>query len=133
VSNYNGIHHAGVLCQDISKSIAFYRDVLGMVENDDRPDSLPYKGAWMWVGWEMIHLMELPNPDPSEGRPEHGGRDRHLCVSVEHIAPIEKALKKHGVEYTKSKSGRAAIFFRDPDDNVLEMAEMGTPHKRREW
>jgi len=53
--------------------------------------------------------------------------------SVEHIAPIEKALKKHGVEYTKSKSGRAAIFFRDPDDNVLEMAEMGTPHKRREW
>lgn len=51
-----------------------------MVENEDRPASLPYKGAWLWVGKEMIHLMELPNPDPADGRPEHGGRDRHLCL-----------------------------------------------------
>ena len=27
-------------------------------------DKLPYRGAWLWVGSEMIHLMELPNPDP---------------------------------------------------------------------
>jgi hypothetical protein len=48
--------------------------------NKERPnDKLPYKGAWLWVGAEMIHLMELPNPDPVEGRPEHGGRDR--CTS----------------------------------------------------
>lgn len=49
--------------------------------NEARPDEkLPYKGAWLWVGSEMIHLMELPNPDPFEGRPEHGGRDRHVCL-----------------------------------------------------
>ena len=49
--------------------------------NDARPDDkLPYKGAWLWVGEEMIHLMELPNPDPEQGRPEHGGRDRHVCL-----------------------------------------------------
>lgn len=30
----------------------------------------------------MIHLMELPNPDPLEGRPQHGGRDRHFCVGA---------------------------------------------------
>jgi len=29
---------------------------------------------WFWLGNEMIHLMVLPNPDPMEGRPEHGGR-----------------------------------------------------------
>jgi len=52
---------------------------------------------------------------------------------VEHIEPIEKALQKHGIEYTRSKSGRAAIFFRDPDQNVLEMAEMGSVHERRQW
>ncbi len=28
--------------------------------------------------------------------------------------------------FTKSMSGRPAIFFRDPDANVLEVAEMGT-------
>lgn len=49
--------------------------------NEARPDDkLPYKGAWLWVGDEMIHLMELPNPDPADGRPEHGGRDRHVCL-----------------------------------------------------
>ncbi len=32
----------------------------------------------------QIHLMELPNPDPTELdlRPEHGGRDRHVCVGA---------------------------------------------------
>jgi hypothetical protein len=53
--------------------------------------------------------------------------------SVENIEPIEKALQKHGIAYTRSKSGRAAIFFRDPDQNVLEMAEMGSVHERRQW
>ncbi len=33
----------------------------------------------------QIHLMELPNPDPTapEQRPEHGGRDRHICVGAQ--------------------------------------------------
>jgi glyoxylase I family protein len=51
--------------------------------NPDRPhDKLPYAGAWLWIGPEMIHLMELPNPDPQEGRPKHGGRDRHTCIGA---------------------------------------------------
>ncbi len=42
-------------------------------------------GRWLWIGPEMIHLMELPNPDPMEGRPEHGGRDRHVCVGLKSV------------------------------------------------
>lgn len=39
----------------------------GLEANPDRPnDKLPYRGAWLWIGPEMIHLMELPNPDPTE-------------------------------------------------------------------
>ena len=31
---------------------------------------------------EMIHLMVLPNPDTLDlaKRPQHGGRDRHVCI-----------------------------------------------------
>jgi glyoxylase I family protein len=72
----------------------------------------------------MIHLMELPNPDPLEGRPNHGGRDRHFCVGVVDIQPIEDRLKIAGVEYTRSMSGRPAIFFRDPDMNVIEAVQL---------
>ncbi len=136
----------------------------GLDINPDRPhNKLPYPGAWLWIGPEMIHLMELDNPDPMTGRPEvsiqgsmgilskaripypsisgspaagvvpgraqrtrvacacragvlpqHGGRDRHVCVGVTDIKPLVEKLDAHGVAYTMSKSGRPAVFFRDP-------------------
>lgn len=46
-----------------------------------------------------------------------------VMQSVKSIEPLEKILQQNQIPFTKSKSGRAAIFFRDPDQNVLEMAE----------
>ena len=73
----------------------------------------------------MIHLMEVPNPDPTslEARPKHGGRDRHACFAVRSCETLAASLSAHGVPFTKSNSGRAALFFRDPDGNTLECAE----------
>jgi glyoxylase I family protein len=68
--------------------------------------------------------MELPNPDPLDGRPEHGGRDRHACVGVAALAPLAARLEAAGVPFTRSRSGRPALFFRDPDANTLEVAEL---------
>ncbi len=43
----------------------------GLPVNPDRPHTkLPYRGTWYWIGPDMIHLMELPNPDPLTGRAE---------------------------------------------------------------
>lgn len=67
--------------------------------------------------------MELPNPDPLEGRPEHGGRDRHVAFSVSSIDPLIERLEKAFVPFTMSKSGRRAVFCRDPDSNALEFFE----------
>ena len=72
----------------------------------------------------MIHLMELPNPDPLTGRPTHGGRDRHFCVGVPDVGPLCARLEAAGVPFTRSASGRAAVFFRDPDANTLEVVEL---------
>ena len=118
---------------------------------------------------EMIHLMQLPNPDTldPEQRPQHGGRDRHFCIGawlltcaphhasmpsccscqsslaadpdrgmtfgvagagVQSIDPLIARLDQASVPYTKSMSGRPAVFFRDPDMNVLEIGEMGVWH-----
>lgn len=65
--------------------------------------------------------MELPNPDPVSGRPEHGGRDRHVAFSIRDLAPLKGRLDKAGVTYTMSKSGRAALFCRDLDGNAFEV------------
>lgn len=46
----------------------------------------------------MIHLMELPNPDPYTGRPEHGGRDRHTCIAVRDVSKLKAILDKAGMD-----------------------------------
>jgi len=118
------MHHVGILCENLERSLDFYQNVLGLKINEARPDDkLPYRGAWLWVGSEMIHLMELPNPDPLTGRPAHGGRDRHTCVEIRDVSKLKAILDKAGIPYTLSHSGRPAIFFRDPDANALEFAQ----------
>lgn len=44
----------------------------------------------------MIHLMELPNPDPLTGRPEHGGRDRHACIAIRDVSKLKGILDNAG-------------------------------------
>ncbi|KAG8100682.1 hypothetical protein GUJ93_ZPchr0013g34968 [Zizania palustris] len=121
------IHHVGILCENLERSMAFYKDLLGLKVNPARPtDKLPYRGAWLWVGSEMIHLMELPNPDPLTGRPEHGGRDRHTCIAIKDVLKLKEIFDKAGIKYTLSKSGRPAIFARDPDENALEFTQVAS-------
>jgi len=114
--------HATVLVSDIQRSLAFYRDLLGMTVRADRPD-LGYPGVWLDVGDVQIHLMELPNPDPISGRPTHGGQDRHIALAVNDIETCRRRLEGAGVTVTMSRSGRAALFCRDPDGNALEFAQ----------
>ncbi|XP_044464483.1 uncharacterized protein LOC123195002 [Mangifera indica] len=119
------VHHVGILCENLERSLEFYQNILGLEINEARPDDkLPYRGAWLWVGSEMIHLMELPNPDPLTGRPEHGGRDRHTCIAIRDVSKLKTILDEAGIPYTLSKSGRPAIFTRDPDANALEFTQV---------
>ncbi len=116
------IHHVSLIVADTERSLAFYRGLLGLTLDRQRPD-LGYPGAWLWVGDQQIHLLELPNPDPLEGRPQHGGRDRHLALTVENITSLALRLEQAGIAFTRSRSGRRAIFCRDPDGNALELME----------
>ena len=65
----------------------------------------------------------MPNPDLLEGRPAHGGLDRHLAFYLEDLDQLTAALERSGVAYTLSRSGRRALFCRDPDQNALEFIE----------
>lgn len=113
------LHHASLIVADTAISLAFYRDLLGLATDPGRPD-LGYPGAWLCIGAQQIHLLELPNPDPVSGRPEHGGRDRHLAFRVADWDDLQRRLQRAGIPYTASRSGRKALFCRDPDGNALE-------------
>ncbi len=116
------MHHASLLVADTDRALGFYRDLLGLELDDGRPD-LGYPGAWLQVGGRQIHLLELPNPDPVVGRPAHGGRDRHTALLVDDLDGLAGRLAGAGFAYTLSRSGRRALFCRDPDGNALEFIE----------
>ena len=118
------LHHVSVLVADTTRALDFYRGVLGLEIDDRRPD-LGYPGAWLQLDEAQVHLLELPNPDPIEGRPAHGGRDRHFALSVAQLEPVVQALERDGIAYTLSRSGRRALFCRDPDGNAVEIIERG--------
>jgi glyoxylase I family protein len=120
--NFLRMDHHSVLSLDINKSKFFYHDVLGLEIDPNRPN-LSYDGLWFKMGEQAIHCICLPNPDPILERPEHGGRDRHVAVKIADLQPLIATLEKHSVFYSKSNSGRGAIFFRDPDGNAIEVIE----------
>jgi glyoxylase I family protein len=116
------IHHASLIVADTERALGFYRDLLGLKVDESRPE-LAFPGAWLKVGTRQIHLLELENPDPTEGRPEHGGRDRHIALIVRDLDTLADSLTRAGIAFTRSRSGRRALFCRDPDGNALELIE----------
>lgn len=118
------IHHVSLIVADTARALDFYQGILGLELAPERPD-LSFPGAWLWVGDQQVHLLELPNPDPVEGRPAHGGRDRHLAMRVSGLDEVTARLDAAGLSYTLSRSGRSALFCRDPDGNALELIQAG--------
>jgi glyoxylase I family protein len=114
------LHHVSLLVSDTSKALDFYCGLLGLSVDEQRPD-LGFPGAWLQVGRQQIHLLELPNPDPLEGRPVHGGRDRHTAFTVSDFEVLKSRLTKAAIPFTLSRSGRRALFCRDPDQNGIEL------------
>jgi len=120
----SAIVHASIIVKDTAVSLRFYCDILNLPVDASRPD-LGYPGAWLQIGEQQLHLLELPNPDPVSNRPEHGGRDRHVAFHVMDLEAVQDVFDKHEIPYTLSKSGRKALFVRDPDGNALELIEAG--------
>ena len=118
-----GLHHVSVLVADTKVSLEFYQGVLGLEVDRSRPD-LGYPGAWLKLAdGRQIHLLELPNPDAAGERPQHGGRDRHMALWVTDLGILVERLEQAGLSYTLSKSGRKALFCRDPDGNAVELMQ----------
>lgn len=124
------IAHASFLVADLERSLIFYCDLLQIPQNMKRPN-FPFDGAWLDISdsGQQLHLMQLPNPDSTEGRPEHGGKDKHVALVVDNLDTLAERLESAGVNLSRSKSGRAAFFCRDPDGNALEFSEDFTPAK----
>ena len=116
------IDHCSLIVANTSKALEFYAGILGLEIDESRPD-IGYPGVWLQVGHSQIHLLEVPDPYAAINRPEHGGRDNHLALQVSDLDEIIRRLQIAGIGYSKSKSGRMALFCRDFDENAIELVE----------
>ena len=110
-----GVHHVSVNVNDVPKALAFYVDVLGLTQRDDRPD-FGFGGAWLDLGAQQVHLIEATPP---------ADIGQHFALEVEDLDAIVHELRGRGVDVTtpaKVGSGRQS-FLHDPSGNRIELNE----------
>jgi len=118
-----GFDHVSIIVKDADKALQFYQDLLN-VGLLPRPD-LGFPGYWVDLhAGQSLHIMQLDNPNANTLRPEHGGRDHHFALRVDSIDECVNVLESKGVSYTRSKSGRKALFIKDLDNNAFELFEV---------
>jgi glyoxylase I family protein len=123
MTNIVAINHVSLLVADTARALDFYHGLLGLDIDESRPE-LDFPGAWLIVGAGQIHLLELPPANRQADLPEHGGRDRHVAMNVTDLDAVVATLESAGISYTLSRSGRRALFCRDPDGNAIELVEL---------
>jgi glyoxylase I family protein len=125
MADITAINHVSLLVSDTGRALRFYQGLLGLAIDDSRP-AMNVPGAWLRVGAAQIHLLELPDPLRGVQLPEHGGRDRHFALDVTDLDRVAAVLEAAGVPCTRSRSGRRALFCRDPDGNAIELVEVAS-------
>ena len=117
-----GLDHVSIIVKDADAAVTFYQALLGL-EKLERP-ALGFPGYWLDLyNGQSLHIMQLPNPNADTQRPEHGGRDYHFALRVDSIEMFALKLEQLHMPFTRSRSGRKALFAKDPDNNAFELFE----------
>jgi catechol 2,3-dioxygenase-like lactoylglutathione lyase family enzyme len=137
-------NHVGISVTDIDRSIAFYRDMLGM---EPLCEVFPFGGpdfeaimdipgvtgrmCMIGKGNLQLELFEFTQSKPRD--PEYLVSDRgysHFGVVVDDIAATYEKLRAAGVRIhapviSFNGGSMQAAYCRDPDGNVFEILEPG--------
>ena len=115
-STPRGIDHVALNVPDVPAALAFYTDVLGLTQRDDRPD-FGIAGAWLNAGDQQVHLIELPPPN---------GMGQHFALLYEDIGAVVERLRAQGITVSDpaaSSPGQRQAFLNDPWGNSIELHE----------
>ena len=119
------LDHVSLNVSDRARSIAWYRDVLGLEQRGEpRRDDWP---VFMGELGACVALFQAQVNTP-ERQPESTGL-RHVAFMVgrDDLAAAQTRLREHGVEFRFEDHGNAhSIYFPDPDGNVIELTTYET-------
>lgn len=124
--------HTMVRVRDLDASMAFYRDLLGLVEtrryeSEQGQFTLVYLAApedLEQVAAEQAPLVELTyNWD---GEVYQGGRNfGHLAYQVDDVYALCRKVIDQGIELNVPPSDGRMAFFRSPDNISIELLQKG--------
>jgi catechol 2,3-dioxygenase-like lactoylglutathione lyase family enzyme len=132
VPSLSGIIETCLYVGDIGRASKFYEEVLGLrrMAGDDR--LLAYSVAekdvlLLFKRGSTTQPLEFPGGTIP---PHDGSGHNHLAfaVSTEQIPAWEKQVEEHQIAIESRVHwplGGTSIYFRDPDDNLLELARPG--------
>jgi catechol 2,3-dioxygenase-like lactoylglutathione lyase family enzyme len=148
------IHHAGIVVEDMARSLAFYQTTLGGTVGLDLMMDLPAFGQGVGIPGAKARIAFLQLPElsssleliqylsptgkhvASEPVANGIGGNAHVAFRVDDIFAVHKSLLEKGVRFDTAPSAFAAdhpqlggvkfCYFRDPDGALLELIEL--PH-----
>jgi len=119
-----GMDHLVLTVASIERTVAFYRDVLGL-----RAETFG-DGRWaLHFGDQKFNLHEAGHEfEPKAARPTPGSIDICLVVAtpIESVVAALRAkdvpLVEGPVDRTGARGKIRSVYLRDPDDNLVELA-----------
>ena len=145
-SHFDGVNHFGIQVADLERSIAFYRDLLGLElvttwvrDQEYIQELVGYPGVELHVAVfrlplsdVFLEVLEYRNVekhavDPSTANPGTA----HFCLYVEDLDSVHERLASAGVRFvSKVKSpnigpnkGSKTVYMIDPDGIRVELVE----------
>jgi catechol 2,3-dioxygenase-like lactoylglutathione lyase family enzyme len=111
-----GVDHVSINVPDVPAALDFYTNVLGLVQNFERPD-FDFAGAWLDVGpgGQQVHLLGFPTPE---------NKGQHFALLYEDLDSVVEGLRAHGLEVSDpvpSGPNRHQAFLTDPWGNRIEL------------
>jgi len=146
------MHHIGLTVSDIERSIAFYRDTLGLELVGRRPSvtagyvsqQTGYDGVELNVASfrvnadsrQSIEMVQYMNHTGEVGDPAtNRAGNSHLCLLVDDLRASVQDLKSRGVQFKSDpvlitagpNQGGLVIYLLDPDGYTLELFQPPIP------
>ena len=118
-----GILETVLYVADIDRAEQFYRNVMALRQIGKEPG----RHVFFRVGSGVLLLFRAERTRHSASIPPHGADGEiHVCftTSPEEYEHWKRRIRKHGIAIEKQTewSGGRSFYFRDPDGNLLELA-----------
>lgn len=114
------LDHVSLNVRDRARSIAWYRDVLGLEQRGEpRRDDWP---VFMGEFGACVALFQARVEAPERDYESTGLRHVAFMVARDDLALAQGRLQERGVESRFEDHGNAqSVYFPDPDGNVIEL------------